>query len=210
LILLYTDGLIERPDETLDEGFARLRAAAADCADLPVSAVCAELLDRMTPPGGYTDDVVVLALRPSHSAARSFATVLPAALASLPEARRRLRAWLAALGVGPQREHDILLATGEAVANAVEHASRCDARKTVSIEAFLGGEAVAATVSDSGRWAGDSSASLRKHGRGRGLTLINGLADSVDSVRTAEGTRITLRFDHAVASTSNPVNGARP
>ncbi|OBI94596.1 histidine kinase [Mycobacterium alsense] len=198
LILLYTDGLIERPGETLDDGFARLKAAAAACADLPVESVCAELLARMTPPGGYRDDVVVLALRPSHAAARSFTTVLPAAPAQIPVARRQLRSWLGGLSVDPGREEDILLATGEAVTNAIEHGSHSEARRTVSVEAFLQGETVAVTVSDTGRWVGDSSASLRTRRRGRGLTLIGGLADRVDTVRTAAGTRVTLEFERAV------------
>jgi signal transduction histidine kinase/DNA-binding response OmpR family regulator len=200
LILLYTDGLIERPGETLDHGFVRLQGAAAYCADLPVGDICAELLDRMAPPGGFTDDVVLLALRPSHSSARSFATVMPAELTYVADARHRLRDWLAGIAVDPQREADILLATGEAVTNAIEHGSGGDPRKTVAIEAFVRGDTVTATVSDTGRWSGDSSASLRSLQRGRGLTLINGLPDHVKTARTAHGTRITLRFDHAVAS----------
>lgn len=199
LILLYTDGLIERAGETLDDGFARLKAAAALCADLPVESVCAELLARMTPPGGYRDDVVVLALRPSHTAARSFATVLPAAPAQIPVARRQLRGWLDSIAASPRREEDILLATGEAVTNAIEHGSRSEPRRTVSVEAFVHGETVAVTVSDTGSWVGDSSASLRSHRRGRGLTLIGGLADRVATVRTPGGTRVTLEFEHAVA-----------
>ncbi|OBG29407.1 SpoIIE family protein phosphatase [Mycobacterium sp. E3198] len=199
MILLYTDGLIERPGESLDDGFARLKAAAAGCAELPVESVCTELLARLAPPTGYRDDVVVLALRPSHAAARSFATVLPAAPAQIPVARRQLRAWLDSIAVEPGREEDILLATGEAVTNAIEHGSHSEPRKTVTIEAFLHGDAVAVTVGDSGRWAGDSSASLRNRRRGRGLTLIGGLADGVDTVRTPAGTRVTLRFDRAVA-----------
>ncbi|ORV88436.1 histidine kinase [Mycobacterium interjectum] len=199
MILLYTDGLIERAGETLDDGFARLKAAAAGCAGLPVDAVCTELLARMTPPTGYRDDVVVLALRPSHAAARSFATVLPAAPAQIPVARRQLRGWLDSIAVEPGREEDILLATGEAVTNAIEHGSHSQPRKTVTVEAFLRDDTVAVTVSDSGRWVGDSSASLRNRRRGRGLTLIGGLADGVDTVRTPGGTRVTLRFDRAVA-----------
>lgn len=199
MILLYTDGLIERAGETLDDGFARLKAAAAGCAELPVESVCAELLARMMPPTGYRDDVVVLALRPAHAAARSFATVLPAAPAQIPIARRQLRGWLDSIAVEPGREEDILLATGEAVTNAIEHGSRSEPRKTVTVEAFLREDTVAVTVSDSGRWVGDSSASLRNKRRGRGLTLIGGLADRVDTVRGPGGTRVNLRFDRAVA-----------
>ncbi|HZC93987.1 MAG TPA: SpoIIE family protein phosphatase [Mycobacterium sp.] len=198
LILLYTDGLIERPGETLDQGFTRLQGVAGYRADLPVADLCAELLDRMAPPGGYTDDVVLLALRPCHSSVRSFAAVVPAALGRIAEARHQLRDWLAHVPVDPRREADILLATGEAVTNAIEHGSGSDAHKTVSVEAFVRGHTITATVSDAGRWSGDSSASQRSQQRGRGLTMINGLADHVRTARTPHGTRITLSFEHAV------------
>ena len=208
LLLLYTDGLIERPGETLDEGFARLQAAAAYRAELSVGEFCDELLDRMAPPGGYTDDVVLLAVRPNHSTTRSFATVLPAAPVNIPEARHRLRDWLTGIAVDPHRESDILLATGEAVSNAIEHGSGGDALRTVSIEAFVRGHAVTVTVSDTGRWSGDSSASQRSLRGGRGLTMINGLADHVKTVRTAHGTRSTLDFHHAVVPGASLVEGA--
>lgn len=195
LVLLYTDGLIERAGETLDSGFDRLKAAAAECADLPVESVCAELLHRMTPPGGYRDDVVVLAVRPRHAGSRSFATVVPAMAKYVPAVRARLRDWLATTGL--HRQDEILLAVGEAVTNAIEHGSGCEARKTVAIEAFLRRDAVSISVSDSGRWVGDSSASRRSRRRGRGLTLISGLADQVETVRTTGGTRVTLRFGSA-------------
>jgi signal transduction histidine kinase/FixJ family two-component response regulator len=200
LILLYTDGLFERAGETLDDGFARLKSAAAACAGLPVESVCTELLSRMTPPTGYRDDVVVLALRPTHAAARSFAAVLPAVPGQIPIARDRLRRWLNSIAVAPDRELDILLATGEAVTNAIEHGSRGQQDSTVAVEAFLRHGTVAVTVSDTGSWIGDSSASLRNRRRGRGLTLIGGLANHVDTLRTAAGTRVTLRFDDALVT----------
>jgi anti-sigma regulatory factor (Ser/Thr protein kinase) len=65
----------------------------------------------------------------------------------------------------------------------------------VSVEAFLREETVSVTVSDTGRWVGDSSASLRSRRRGRGLKLMSGLADRVDTVRSAAGTQVTLEFD---------------
>lgn len=207
VVLLYTDGLIERPGEALDDGFDRLLGAAAYRADLPVGDLCDELLDRMAPPGGYTDDVVLLALRPCHSSTRSFATVVPASLDHIADARHRLRSWLSGIDVNPRRESDILLATGEAVTNAIEHGSGADGSKTVSVEAFVRGQTVTATVSDAGQWSGDSSASQRSQRRGRGLTMINGLADDVRTVRTAAGTRITLTFDQAVLPESGLLKG---
>jgi serine phosphatase RsbU (regulator of sigma subunit) len=60
-VVLYTDGLVEHRDATLDDGFARLLAVAPDLAARPVGEVCDELLDRMAP--DLTDDIALLALR---------------------------------------------------------------------------------------------------------------------------------------------------
>ena len=209
VILLYSDGLIERPGETLDQGFLRLQGAAGYRADRPVGELCAELLERMAPPGGYTDDVVLLALRTCHSSARSFAAVVPATLDHIADVRHRLRDWLSGVGADPKRGSDILLATGEAVTNAIEHGSGADGRKTVSVEAFVRGGTIAATITDAGQWSGDSSASQRSLKRGRGLTMINGLADDVKTTRSAGGTQVALTFERAVLPESDLVEGVR-
>ena len=60
-LLLYTDGLVERRDATLDDGLARLVAAAADLATHPLDVLCDEVLTRLDPE--LTDDVALLALR---------------------------------------------------------------------------------------------------------------------------------------------------
>lgn len=49
VLLLYTDGLIERRDRDLDEGFAALAEAAADLVGEPAETVCAALVDRLLP-----------------------------------------------------------------------------------------------------------------------------------------------------------------
>jgi phosphoserine phosphatase RsbU/P len=63
LLLLYTDGLIERRDRDLDAGFAALLDAAADLVRQPAETVCDVLLDRLLPARGHEDDVCLLALR---------------------------------------------------------------------------------------------------------------------------------------------------
>jgi serine phosphatase RsbU (regulator of sigma subunit) len=60
-VVLYTDGLIEHRDATLDDGFARLLAAAPGLAVAPVNEVCDELLARLRPE--LTDDIALLTLR---------------------------------------------------------------------------------------------------------------------------------------------------
>jgi phosphoserine phosphatase RsbU/P len=63
LVVLYTDGLIERRDRDLDAGFAALVDAAHDLVRQPAGTVCDALLDRLLPVHGHEDDVCLLALR---------------------------------------------------------------------------------------------------------------------------------------------------
>jgi serine phosphatase RsbU (regulator of sigma subunit) len=61
-VLLYTDGLVERRDTDLDAGVARLKRALADLADLPLPALCDQLIDRLVH-GRPDDDVALVAVR---------------------------------------------------------------------------------------------------------------------------------------------------
>jgi signal transduction histidine kinase/CheY-like chemotaxis protein len=208
LLLLYTDGLIERRGESLTEGIARLTNAAAGCASLPVDAVCATLLERLAPPGGYTDDVVILALRPADVTRASFVTVLPASPGELAGLRHRLGQWAKDLNLNATSRQNILIATGEAVVNAIEHGSGLDPTKTVGVEAFAMEDGISISISDTGQWLGDSAASRRTLHRGRGLRLMYGLADVVDTARSPQGTTVTLYFQRSQAHVST-ITGPR-
>jgi anti-sigma regulatory factor (Ser/Thr protein kinase)/GAF domain-containing protein len=192
LLVLYTDGLIERRGEDLDRGFARLAAAAEQCAGFDTGTVCAELLRRMAPPGGFTDDVALLAVRPTGTTPRSFVRVFPAELTEMSAVRRQLRDWLTEVCPDVSRQHDVLVSAGEALANAVEHGSERYPGTTVSLEVFAVPDGIFATVGDSGRWAQDSSASQRHAVRGRGIKLIHALSSYVQTTRSAHGTRVTM------------------
>ena len=61
-VLLYTDGLIERRGEHLDDALERLRVHAAALAREPLEAFCDELLIGLGADGD--DDIAVLAVRP--------------------------------------------------------------------------------------------------------------------------------------------------
>jgi serine phosphatase RsbU (regulator of sigma subunit) len=60
-VVLYTDGLVERRDATLDQGLDRLLAVARDLAGHPVHELCDAILDRLQP--DLSDDIALLALR---------------------------------------------------------------------------------------------------------------------------------------------------
>ncbi|TYB61491.1 SpoIIE family protein phosphatase [Nonomuraea sp. PA05] len=61
-VLFYTDGLIESPSHSLDEGLDRLRRQAAALTRHPLSAYCDRLLTRVRP-ADNDDDVALLTLR---------------------------------------------------------------------------------------------------------------------------------------------------
>ncbi|WP_078888293.1 SpoIIE family protein phosphatase [Streptomyces sclerotialus] len=67
-LLLYTDGLIERRDESLDHAMDRLRRHTAELADEPLDVFCDELLIGLS--ADSADDIAFLALRPEPTEPR--------------------------------------------------------------------------------------------------------------------------------------------
>ena len=70
-LVLYTDGLIERPGEHLDDGMKELLRWVREAPDDP-ERLCDHLLRTLIPATGATDDVAILALRnlPSRTGSR--------------------------------------------------------------------------------------------------------------------------------------------
>lgn len=101
--------------------------------------------------------------------------------------RERLRLWLDEIEVNEEEAFDVLLAVGEAFANAVEH-PRAPAVKLIEVEAESAGGALTVVVRDFGTWA-DS----RQREGGYGFSLMRWLMDSVDVDADLDGTAITLR-----------------
>ena len=63
-VLLYTDGLVERRGQSLDDGLAKLRSTLSELASQPMSfaELCDRVLERMLPPRPE-DDVALVAVR---------------------------------------------------------------------------------------------------------------------------------------------------
>jgi len=63
VVILYTDGVIERRQEAIDDGFERLCVVGADLADLPPDELSDALLEALVPADEQTDDVAILVIR---------------------------------------------------------------------------------------------------------------------------------------------------
>jgi anti-sigma regulatory factor (Ser/Thr protein kinase) len=112
---------------------------------------------------------------------------LPAVASSVPFLRRCLRAVLDDTGLSPEQVHDLLLAVGEAVSNALEHAQN-PTRPCIDLTVELAGGRVTVVVRDYGEWRPGPTGPHR----GRGLALLSALADTtVTSGRS--GTTVTIR-----------------
>ncbi len=186
IVVLYTDGLVERRGHSIDEGLTRLAEAASRAPREPdafVDAVIANLL------GGEAlqDDVALLAVVLDPVLLAPLELTFPADPDSLPQLRRELERWLESAAVPDVDARDILLATWEAGANAIEHA-RAGEGAVVRVDAALSGDRIRIGVIDRGRW---KEPEVRQD-RGLGLRLIEALMTNVDVERTPGGTRVVM------------------
>jgi serine phosphatase RsbU (regulator of sigma subunit)/anti-sigma regulatory factor (Ser/Thr protein kinase) len=185
VLILYTDGLVERAGESLDTGLERLRTVVQTAED-DLEHLGDSLVDELLP-GGPTEDDAALLLARALPLGDSLLTQLPADVESIPLMRRMLARWLDEAGATEAQAEDLALATSEACANAIEHAyGPAPGILEVSASRSPSGEAVVA-VRDFGSWRPPRGAN-----RGRGLPLMEGLADSVEVIRREEGTTVQL------------------
>lgn len=199
IVLLYSDGLVERPgrspaENTLD--LVRVATEAVTGADLPgdraVQRLARAAVEDLTRSTGYDDDITVLAARRVR-APEPLEMNVPAFPDTLRAVRQNLGDWLAALGVGQIDELALQHAVGELVSNAIEHAyddarPRHEAVVEVSA-ALLPGGVVEVVVADQGTWRPPGPAG----GRGRGLAMASGFSDELHVTHGVQGTRAVLR-----------------
>jgi anti-sigma regulatory factor (Ser/Thr protein kinase) len=117
-------------------------------------------------------------------------------------ARDRLHGWLLQAGVGEPALHEILIAAGEACANAVEHSgvTRSGPPCPISIDARLTPTSVHLVIADRGRWRAPG----RAENRGRGRMLMKHLVDDMQLNAGPAGTTVELVKHLAADSAVTP------
>ena len=227
VLLLYTDGIVERPGRTVFQNTVELLTTAGDAvvgrglvvgsAEHPVDRVILHPLELLTRVTGFADDITLLAAQ-RRRAPEPVEMRLPAVAESLRAGLTRLVEWLEGQRV---RSHDVMAvahATGELISNVIDHAYReraidpAEEVMTITIRLTPDGDACV-DVADGGAWRKPESGS----DRGRGLAMASGLVDRLELDRRNDGTtaRITHRLHRHVelltdVSGARPVSGPRP
>ena len=195
-LVLFSDGAVATSGAFSVEGLDRLAevsrvaltapgALAGDAPGELAAAIVEGLMDAEERP----DDIAVLVAHRRAEATEPLELDLSAVPAALPTVRRRLGAWLAGLGMGEQDRVGVMVAVGEAAANAAEHAYRGaePGRMQVTAAVDVDGQ-LTVTVRDQGRWRPPD----RDPGdRGRGLLIMRQLVDGV-VLQGEHGTTVTL------------------
>ncbi|WP_328617359.1 SpoIIE family protein phosphatase [Amycolatopsis sp. NBC_00355] len=189
LLMLYTDGLVERRRESLDDGIDRATGVAHRAHDAELADLASTLMTSLRPAGGYEDDVALLLYRRTVPPLTMEFAAHPDSLAST---RHWLRAWLADAELDPDLAQDVLVAAGEACANAVEHAYVSGGGANAHLSASLTGARLVVTITDRGRWKQPPPDNHVL--RGRGVPMMEALADAVTVRRASEGTTVTLEW----------------
>jgi PAS domain S-box-containing protein len=185
-LLLYTDGLVERRGRSIDDGIARAADLIQDGRSQLLDDVADHLMFRLDPGGGYLDDVAMLLYRQPAPMEMEFS----ADVNHLAPSRAALRSWLTQAGVEPDQIQDVLIAAGEAVANAIEH-GYCDRPEgNVSLCATAVVDGLQVTVIDSGTWK--TPRVDPGINRGRGITLMRGLMEDFTIHSNDAGTTVQL------------------
>jgi PAS domain S-box-containing protein len=184
-LVLFTDGLVERRGISLRHGLDRLRIeAAAGGSDL--EAMCDRILASLLE-SDVSDDVALLAMRPVPLAGEHLLLRMPAEPTILAPLRHTLRRWLREADAAPEEVYEILVACGEACANAIEHPHGAGAG-SLEIEAALVQGEIDISVRDTGRWREFSPPD-----GGHGMNLMRGLMDSVEVALGSAGTVVRMR-----------------
>jgi anti-sigma regulatory factor (Ser/Thr protein kinase) len=183
-LLLFSDGVVERRQQSLSVGLATLATAVAGAGGGDPRMLCA--LASGAVPGSTEDDAAVLAVEHALTPSRSAAIEVPAE----PTAPGRVRHWLTGqLTTWRVAEAVIaaaVLCTSELTTNALLHAGTA-----ARVEIDLSPERLLVSVADSGtRGTVTRARTDTLSSRGRGLGLIEELSDAWGTDPTVRGSTV--------------------
>ena len=183
-LLMFSDGVVRRRGRSVQDGVDALTGAVATATTGDPRSLCA-LLTRAVP-GTALDDVAVLGMEVNTAPSRSATLEVPAEPTGPGQVRRWLSSQLRAWGVGEEVAYTAMLCASELTTNALLHAGT-----PALVEVDLSVERLLVVVTDTGtrgpitRTSPEALAS-----RGRGLNMIDSLADAWGSEPTLRGAAV--------------------
>lgn len=187
-LMLFTDGLVERRHESIDEGLARVADVLTESAHLSISGVADAVLNQLAPEGGYDDDVAMVVYCHQVAPLRIETDATPEQLAPI---RRQLTSWLRVADVPDVQAGDIVLVVSEACTNCVEHAYVGHDRGNMLVEMEAVDGEVHARITDTGSW---KTPAVDPGNGGRGLPLMRAMSATMEVEERPDGTTIDLVF----------------
>ncbi len=198
LLALYTDGLAEHSRDVA-QGEEQLLDAVRAQIVAPSPEPAQAIVDRIFEKRKNADDVAALVLAIEDDAPEHFAFDFSALPLGVPILRRSLARFLERRGVSDDEAYAVLLAVGEAAANAVEHAYAGEPG-LVRVRAECADGILVIDVLDGGRWKPVE----HRDERGRGIKIMRALMDRIE-IRTMQAeTNVRL----TVSLSTNPRNEA--
>ena len=199
-VMLYTDGLIERPGRPLAASTAEFAELATNIAagqggfviessGRPIDRICSETLELLLRSTGYNDDITLLAAQ-RRTPPPPLQMTLDATIQAARAVRARLRQWLSDVGAASDDISDIVHAISEFVENAVEHGYATEVSDGIVVEASLAGDGnLYASVIDHGQWKDHREG---EQGRGRGLAMAEAVVYRAHVTHGPGGTTASL------------------
>jgi anti-sigma regulatory factor (Ser/Thr protein kinase) len=184
-LLLYTDGLVERRGELLDDGLERL-VSVLRCCEYDSGELADSIVSALCEPETTRDDVALLAVR-RRGLSPELDLTLVADPARLSQVRMTIERWLSSVETEPSVLNDVVLAVSELATNVCLHAYPSFSRGPLHITGRVEGDDVHLIVRDEGRWRAEPS----PHG-GRGIPLLRALGFDVSFDRSDNGTAVRV------------------
>jgi len=172
VLLLYTDGLVERRGEGIDDGLARMTQALG-ASERDLGEIQRNVLGACLDDGSGDDDVTALLVRVEPELGSRVRFTLTPDADTLAALRRTLRRWLQEAGAEPGDVAAMTMAANEAWQNTIEHAHGF-APVPVDVEFELRGDEAIITTRDAGN---GRSSGWQDPDRGRGIELMRALTD---------------------------------
>ena len=190
-LMLYTDGLVERREQLIDNGIRHAGEVLADTIESSADVVADAVLKRLAPEDGFDDDVAIVVYRRPPAPLKIDVLATPDLLSDI---RGRIAGWLQASGIPDELAGDIVLVVNEACTNSIEHAYRAMAAGRMVVCAEARGRGISIRITDFGSW---KLPDANPRTRGRGVPLMRAVSGDVTLDGTSTGTTVTMNFELA-------------